>query len=190
MYERGLLSLAFHPDFKTNGKFYVFYTAPPRAGGPQPGVSWNNLTRISEFKVSASNSNLADLATERIILEADHPQLNHNGGNNCVGPDGYLYIGIGDGGAANDVAPGHVSDWYATNAGGNAQNVVANLMGKVLRIDINSGATYTIPSDNPYATHPTARKEIWAFGFRNPYRFSLTWEEIMVFILAMRDRPL
>src|SRR4030095_7466866 len=170
--ERGLLSLAFHPDFKTNGKFYVFYTAPPRAGGPQPGVSWNNLTRISEFKVSASNSNLADLATERIILEADHPQLNHNGGTIAFGPDGYLYIGIGDGGAANDVAPGHVSDWYATNAGGNAQNVVANLMGKVLRIDINSGATYTIPSDNPYATHPTARKEIWAFGFRNPYRFS------------------
>ena len=170
--ERGLLSLAFHPNFKTNGKFYVFYTAPPRAGGPQTGVNWNNLTRISEFKVSASNANVADLASERIILEADHPQLNHNGGTVAFGPDGYLYIAIGDGGAADDNAPGHVSDWYATNAGGNAQNVVANLMGKVLRIDVNSGSPYSIPADNPYATHATARKEIYAFGFRNPYRFS------------------
>jgi len=170
--ERGLLSLAFHPNFKTNGKFYVFYTAPPRPGGPQAGVNWNNLTRISEFKVSASNANAADLASERIILEADHPQLNHNGGTVAFGPDGFLYIAIGDGGAADDNAPGHVPDWYATNAGGNAQNVVANLMGKVLRIDVNSGSPYSIPTDNPYATHPTAKKEIYAFGFRNPYRFS------------------
>jgi glucose/arabinose dehydrogenase len=170
--ERGLLSLAFHPDFKTNGKFYVFYTAPPRAGGPQPGVSWNNLSRISEFKVSSSNTNAADLTSERIILEADHPQLNHNGGTVAFGPDGFLYISIGDGGGADDHAPGHVGDWYATNAGGNAQNVTANLMGKVLRIDVNNETTYSIPADNPYATSSNAKKEIFAFGFRNPYRFS------------------
>ena len=170
--ERGLLSLAFHPNFKTNGKFYVFYTAPPRPGGPAPGVNWNNLTRISEFKVSSSNLNQADLATERVLLEADHPQLNHNGGTVAFGPDGFLYISIGDGGAADDNAPGHVTDWYATNAGGNAQNVVANLMGKVLRIDVNSGTTYSIPADNPYASSTTAKKEIFAVGFRNPYRFS------------------
>jgi glucose/arabinose dehydrogenase len=170
--ERGLLSLAFHPNYKTNGKFYVFYTAPPRAGGPAPGVNWNNLTRISEFKVSSSDANQADLSSERIILEADHPQLNHNGGTVAFGPDGFLYVSIGDGGGADDNAPGHVSDWYATNAGGNAQNIVANLMGKVLRIDVNSGATYSIPADNPYANSTTAKKEIYAFGFRNPYRFS------------------
>jgi glucose/arabinose dehydrogenase len=170
--ERGLLSIAFHPNFKTNGKFYIFYTAPPRAGGPQPGVNWNSLTRISEFKVSSSNANVADLSSERILIEADHPQLNHNGGTIAFGPDGYLYISIGDGGAADDNAPGHVADWYTTNAGGNAQNVAANLMGKISRIDVNSGSPYAIPADNPYASSSTAKKEIYAFGFRNPYRFS------------------
>ena len=130
--ERGLLSMAFHPDYKTNGKFYVFYTAPPRAGGPEPGVPWNNLTRISEFKVSAADANLADMASERVILEADHPQSNHNGGTIDFGPDGFLYISIGDGGNKDDNAPGHVPDWYLVNAGGNAQNIWANLMGKIL----------------------------------------------------------
>ncbi|MBD0352606.1 MAG: PQQ-dependent sugar dehydrogenase [Flavisolibacter sp.] len=170
--ERGLLSLAFHPNFKTNGKFYVFYTAPPRAGGPQPGANWNNLTRISEFKVSSSNANIADLNTERVILEADHPQSNHNGGTVAFGPDGYLYVSIGDGGNKDDIGPGHLEDWYNTNAGGNAQNLWANLMGKILRIDVNSGASYSIPSDNPFATSSNFKKEIYAYGFRNPYRFS------------------
>ena len=166
--ERGLLGLAFHPSYKTNGKFYVFYTAPPRAGGPQAGSSWNNLTRISEFKVSAANVNQADLATERIILEDDHPQLNHNGGTIAFGPDGYLYISIGDGGAGDDNAPGHVSDWYPTNAGGNGQDIYHNLMGNILRIDINNGNPYAIPSDNPFVG-TAAKPEIFAFGFRNPY---------------------
>ena len=170
--ERGLLSLAFHPSFKTNGKFYVFYTAPPRAGGPAPGVNWNNLTRISEFKVSASNSNVADMSSERIILEADHPQSNHNGGTVAFGPDGFLYISIGDGGNKDDVGAGHMPDWYTVNEGGNAQNLWANLMGKVLRIDVNSGMPYSIPSGNPFATSPNFKKEIYAYGFRNPYRFS------------------
>ena len=170
--ERGLLSLAFHPQFKTNGKFYVFYTAPPRSGGPAPGVNWNNLTRISEFKISAANANLADMGSERIILEADHPQLNHNGGTVAFGYDGYLYISIGDGGNKDDVGNGHLSDWYTTNAGGNAQNLWGNLMGKVLRIDVNSGTPYSIPADNPFAGSPNFKKEIYAYGFRNPYRFS------------------
>ena len=169
--ERGLLGLAFHPSYKTNGRFYVFYTAPPRAGGPQPGVSWNNLTRISEFKVSATDVNQADLATERVILEDDHPQLNHNGGTLAFGPDGYLYISIGDGGAADDNAPGHVSDWYTVNAGGNGQDLYHNLMGNILRIDINNGNPYSIPADNPFVG-TAAKPEIFAFGFRNPYRFS------------------
>jgi glucose/arabinose dehydrogenase len=170
--ERGLLSMAFHPNFKTNGKFYVFYTAPPRAGGPSAGVNWNSLTRISEFKVSAANSNVADMSSEKVILEADHPQSNHNGGTVAFGPDGFLYISIGDGGNKDDVGAGHFSDWYTANIGGNAQNLWANLMGKVLRIDVNNGTPYSIPADNPFAGSPNFKKEIYAYGFRNPYRFS------------------
>lgn len=169
--ERGLLGLAFHPDFQTNRKFYVYYQRPPRAGGPTPTTSWNNLSRISEFTASASNANVADMASERIILEMDDPQSNHNGGTIAFGPDGYLYIAIGDGGSADDVAPGHVDDWYAPNAGGNGQDIEANLFGNVLRIDINSGTTYNIPADNPFVGR-AGKDEIWAYGFRNPFRFS------------------
>src|ERR1700750_1069502 len=92
--ERGLLGLAFHPQFKTNGKFYLFYTAPPRAGSPvpgAPGAKWDNLTRVSEFKVTPEDSNHADMSSERVLLEADHPYLNHNGGTLAFGPDGFLY---------------------------------------------------------------------------------------------------
>ncbi|MBS1663460.1 MAG: PQQ-dependent sugar dehydrogenase [Bacteroidetes bacterium] len=169
--ERGLLGLAFHPDFKTNGKFYLFYTAPPRAGGPQPGASWSSLTRISQF-TAAGGANTADPATEKVILEADHPQSNHNGGTIAFGPDGFLYISIGDGGNADDIGPGHVTDWYGTNAGGNGQDLYANLLGNILRIDVNSGSPYSIPADNPFVASSTAQKEIYAYGFRNPYRFS------------------
>lgn len=168
--ERGLLSIAFHPDFNNNGKFYAFYTAPPRMGGPSPGESWNNLTRISEFTVSA-DPNIADVGSERVVLEEDHPQLNHNGGTLAFGPDGYLYISIGDGGNKDDVGPGHVSDWYAENEGGNGQDISRNLMGNVLRIDINASTGYAIPPDNPFAG-TEAKGEVYAFGFRNPYRFS------------------
>lgn len=169
--ERGLLGLAFHPDYKNNGRFFVYYNAPPRAGGPAPGILWNNIDRIAEFNVSASNSNKADINTEKIILEVDDPQFNHNGGTLAFGPDGYLYISIGDGGAANDVAPGHVTDWYLPNAGGNGQDIEANLLGNILRIDINSGEPYGIPADNPFVGK-TGLDEIYAYGFRNPYRMS------------------
>jgi glucose/arabinose dehydrogenase len=172
--ERGLLGLAFHPDFKNNGKFYLFYTAPPHAGGPEPGASWNSLTRISEFKVAAGDVNHADVSSERVLLEADHPQLNHNGGTIAFGPDGFLYISIGDGGNKDDVGPGHVEDWYKVNKGGNGQDIEKNLMGNILRIDVNSTAVdnaYGIPSDNPFVAGP-GKGEVYAFGFRNPYRFS------------------
>jgi glucose/arabinose dehydrogenase len=169
--ERGLLGLAFHPQYRQNGRFFVYYNAPPRPGGPQPGSNWNNLSRIVEFKVS-SNPDLADINTERPILEIDDPQGNHNGGTLAFGPDdGYLYISIGDGGGANDVGPGHVEDWYPLNAGGNGQDVEANLFGNILRLDINRGATYESPSDNPFVGK-LGRDEIYAYGFRNPYRMS------------------
>jgi glucose/arabinose dehydrogenase len=167
--ERGLLGLAFHPEFENNGLFYIYYQLPPRAGGPATGVLWNNLSRISEFKVSG-DKNTANMNSERILLEWDDPQSNHNGGTLAFGPDKYLYISLGDGGAANDVAPGHVEDWYADNAGGNAQNVEANLFGKILRINVN-GSPYSIPADNPFVGKP-GKDEIYAYGFRNPFRFS------------------
>lgn len=168
--ERGLLGLAFHPDYESNGRFFIYYQLPPRAGGPETGEPWNNLSRISEFKVSASNPDLADPGSEKVILEWDDPQFNHNGGTIAFGPDGYLYIAIGDGGAADDVAPGHVEDWYAANAGGNGQDIEANLLGNILRIDINA-SPYSIPADNPFVNKP-GHDEIYAYGFRNPYRIS------------------
>jgi glucose/arabinose dehydrogenase len=169
--ERGLLGLAFHPQFATNRRFYIYYQLPPRAGGPAPNVAWNNLSRISEFQASAANKNVADMATEKILLEMDDPQGNHNGGTLAFGPDGFLYIAIGDGGSANDVAPGHVNDWYAANAGGNGQDIEANLFGNVLRIDVNAGTPYGIPADNPFV-NAAGKDEIYAYGFRNPFRMS------------------
>lgn len=170
--ERGLLGLAFHPQFATNHRFFIYYQRPPNAGGPTPSTNWNNLSRISEFRTTAGNDNAADMTTERIILEMDDPQSNHNGGTIAFGPDGYLYIAIGDGGAANDVAAGHVDDWYAPNAGGNGQDITANLFGDVLRLDVNNtGVPYTIPADNPFVG-TAGRDEIWAYGFRNPFRMS------------------
>jgi glucose/arabinose dehydrogenase len=169
--ERGLLGLAFHPQFATNRRFYIYYQRPPRAGGPTPTTTWNNLSRISEFQASAADGNITDMGTEKIILEMDDPQSNHNGGTLAFGPDGYLYIAIGDGGAANDVAAGHVDDWYAANAGGNGQDVEANLFGNILRIDINTGSPYGIPADNPFAG-TAGKDEIYAYGFRNPFRMS------------------
>lgn len=170
--ERGLLGLAFHPNFKSNGLFFVFYSAPPRSGGPQPGVSWDNTVRISEFKVMG-HADKADLSSERILLEINHPQSNHNGGTLAFGPDGFLYISIGDGGNKDDVGPGHVEDWYKINKGGNGQDVQQNLLGNILRINVNQSGklAYGIPSDNPFVNKP-GLDEIYAYGFRNPFRFS------------------
>ncbi|MDO6388518.1 PQQ-dependent sugar dehydrogenase [Pontibacter sp. BT731] len=169
--ERGLLGLAFHPQYATNGRLFVYYTAPPRSGGPVPDASWDNISRIAEYRTSHANPNQADRNTEIIILEEDQPQANHEGGTIAFGPDGYLYISIGDGGGANDVGPGHVEDWYPVNAGGNGQDIEANLLGNILRIDVNSGSPYSIPSDNPFVSKP-GLDEIYAYGFRNPFRFS------------------
>jgi len=169
--ERGLLGLAFHPNYRNNGRFFVYYQLPPRPGGPEEGVAWNNLSRIAEFRVSAGNPNQADPASEKVLLEWDDPQFNHNGGTLAFGPDGYLYISVGDGGAGNDVAPGHVQDWYEANPGGNGQDIDSNLLGSILRIDVNSGDPYSIPPDNPFVNGP-GLDEIYAYGFRNPYRMS------------------
>ena len=166
--ERGLLGLAFHPEYRHNGRFFVYYSAPLRAGAP---AGYNHTSRIAEYHVSA-DPNRADPASERTVLEVDKPQSNHNGGTIAFGPkDDYLYISIGDGGRANDVGLGHVEDWYATNAGGNGQDVTHNLLGNILRIDVDGARPYAIPRDNPFVGKP-GLDEIYAYGFRNPWRFS------------------
>jgi glucose/arabinose dehydrogenase len=162
--ERGLLGLAFHPGFATNGRFFVYYTAPPRVAG------FDNTSTVSEFHAGAG-ANVADAGSERIVLQVDHPQFNHEAGTLAFGPDHMLYISIGDGGNANDVGLGHVADWYAFNEGGNGQDVTHNLLGNILRLDVDGARPYAIPADNPFVGKP-GRDEIWAYGFRNPYRFS------------------
>jgi glucose/arabinose dehydrogenase len=158
--ERGLIGLAFHPDFEKNGRFYVYYSAPLRSGGP---AGWDCTNRLSEFRVSA-NPDRADLAGERILLEVDKPSPNHNGGQIRFGPDGYLYLPLGDGGGADDTGTGH------TPGIGNAQDQ-SRILGKVLRIDVDSrypGKEYGIPPDNPFVTDRGTPPEIYASGFRNP----------------------
>ncbi len=166
--ERGLLGLAFHPDFARNGRVFVFYSAPLRSGAPE---GWNCTNNLSEFLVSKDNQNMIDMNSEKVLLQIDKPQMNHNGGTIVFGPDGYLYLPLGDGGGANDVGMGHVS-------GGNAQNT-STLLGKILRIDVNvnvnmnkTGAAYGIPADNPFVNEKGFLPEIWAYGLRNPYRIS------------------
>src|ERR671919_810397 len=190
--ERGLLGLAFHPDYASNGRFFVYYSAPLREGGP---AGFNHTSHISEFTVSG-DPDRADPASERILLQVDEPQFNHNAGSLQFGPeDEYLYISFGDGGGANDVGLGHVADWYAENGGGNGQDVTQNLLGSILRIDVDSGSPYGIPPDNPFVGTP-GLDEVWAYGFRNPYRMSfdrggsrqlfvgdvgqLRWEEVSI----------
>ncbi|MGH7518802.1 MAG: PQQ-dependent sugar dehydrogenase [Gemmatimonadales bacterium] len=143
--EQGLLGLAFDPDYATNGRFVVNYTDP--AGD----------TRISAFRASA-DPDIADEASEALILGVDQPFVNHNGGQLAFGPDGYLYIGLGDGGDAGDPLE-------------NAQSLTT-LLGKLLRIDLDGGAPYAIPPDNPFSAVAAARSEIWSYGLRNPWRFS------------------
>jgi glucose/arabinose dehydrogenase len=168
--ERGLLGLAFHPEYATNGRFFVYYSAPLREEAPD---DWNHTSHISEFQVSESDPNVADPASEQVLLYVDQPQSNHNGGTVAFSPqDGYLYISLGDGGAGNDVGVGHVEDWYAPNAGGNGQDIQQNLLGSILRIDVNSGDPYGIPADNPFVGEMATFTEQYAYGFRNPYRFS------------------
>jgi len=145
--ERGLLSVAFHPDYASNGYFFVNY------------VNTSNNTVIARYTVSADDPNRADPDSAVLILEIAQPPFpNHKGGQLQFGPDGYLYIGTGDGGSAGD-------------PGNRAQNL-GELLGKMLRIDINGGEPYAIPPDNPFLEVPGAQPEIWAYGLRNPWRFS------------------
>jgi glucose/arabinose dehydrogenase len=164
--ERGLLGLAFHPDYKNNGKFYVAYSGRlPGDAGLDRVVWWSHTNYVAEYRVSKDNPNRADHASERILTAIDWPQFNHNGHWIGFGPDGYLYISTGDGGYANDWGIGH----HVTK--GNGQDL-ESLHGKILRIDVDKGAPYAIPPDNPFVGRRDARPEIYAYGFRNPWRCS------------------
>lgn len=175
--ERGLLGLAFHPEYASNGRFFVYYSAPPRLG------DHNHLSRVSEFQVSA-DPDVADPASEMMILEVDQPQFNHNAGALAFGPhDGMLYIAFGDGGGANDTGFGHVEDWYEVNEGGNGQAWEQNLLGSILRIDVDGGTPYAIPADNPFVG-TDGLDEIFAFGLRNPFRMSFDMGGSHDFIVA------
>lgn len=151
--ERGLLGLAFHPKYKENGRFFVFYSAMPF------DKSSNNQSVIAEYTVSADNPDKAN-SDGKILLTIDQPENNHNGGSLAFSADGYLYIGSGDGGGKGDK--------HGTY--GNAQNL-ENLLGKILRIDIDQGKPYGIPADNPFQGK-NQKPEIYAYGFRNPWRIS------------------
>lgn len=143
--EQGLLGLAFHPNYQQNGRFFVNYTHE------------DGSTVVSEFNVTA-DPNSADPNSEREILKIGQPYANHNGGMVAFGPDGYLYIGMGDGGSQNDPE--------------NRAQDLGDLLGKILRIDIDGAQPYGIPADNPFVGDDAARNEIWSLGWRNPWRFS------------------
>jgi glucose/arabinose dehydrogenase len=150
--ERGLLGIAFHPAYKTNRKFYVYYSAPSSVSGS------NHKSIVAEYKCSSTDKNSAE-TTEKILMQVEQPESNHNGGQLAFGPDGYLYIALGDGGGAGD----------EHGEKGNGQNL-NTLLGKILRIDVNANP-YKVPADNPFVGK-NAKPEIWAYGLRNPWRFS------------------
>lgn len=155
--ERGLLGLALHPEFERNKKLYVAYSAPLRENVP---TDWDHTMHISEFK---ADQNGVQLDSEKILLQIDQPYFNHNAGSMAFGADGFLYISVGDGGNANDTGRGRSSK-------GNGQDLTT-LLGKILRIDINSGDPYGIPKDNPLVGKK-GRPEIYAYGLRNAWRIS------------------
>jgi glucose/arabinose dehydrogenase len=143
--EQGLLSVAFHPNFEENGAFFVNYT--DKQGD----------TVIARYRVS-DNPDVADPASAKILLTISQPYANHNGGHILFGPDGYLYVGMGDGGAANDPE-------------NRAQNL-GSLLGKILRLDVDNADPYGVPLTNPFVGVADARPEIWSYGWRNPWRMA------------------
>jgi glucose/arabinose dehydrogenase len=150
--EEGLLGLAFDPDYQENGYFYVYYSAD----NPRRSV-------LSRFSLDQENTDVADPQSEVIVMEVAEPYSNHNGGQLAFGPDGYLYVGLGDGGSEGDPQ-------------GNGQNL-GTVLGSILRIDVSGlSGGYEIPADNPFVDTEGARAEIWAFGLRNPWRFSFDSE--------------
>jgi len=180
MNEEGFLGLAFHPKYKENGEFFVYYSLKPTPENP-------HVTVVSRFRVSPDDPDRGLAESEEVVLRIEHPYWNHKGGTIVFGPDGYLYIGLGDGGSGGDPH-------------GNGQNL-KTLLGSILRIDIDhkdQGLAYAIPKDNPFVGRGDgARGEIWCYGIRNVWRIAFdratgilwagdvgqdTWEEIDIIV--------
>lgn len=171
--ERGLLGFALHPDFATNGRVYVSYSAPLRAEAPG---GWNYTRRVSELTL-APGAEQINLDSERVLLTLDWPSRKHNGGALAFGPDGFLYIGVGDGGGAHGVGPEVI--WSAFDVPADQlywdrlSQDITSLYGAILRIDVDRGFPgYGIPETNPFVGKP-GRDEIFAWGIRNPYRLGI-----------------
>ena len=147
-WEQGLLSVAFHPDYRSNGRFFIYYVSNEDGAGV-----------LSEFRVSAADPNRADPSTERVMLRVPNELKGHYGGQLQFGPEGYLYLGIGDG--------------MIFGAARRQSQDLSIFPGKLLRLDVSDDSVpYTVPADNPFVGKDGARPEIWAYGFRNPWRFS------------------
>jgi len=172
--EQGLLGLAFHPD---GSRAYVRYSAPRRDGTPS---EYSHTFVLDELPVTDGGALAVD--EERTLLELPQPQGNHNAGDLAFGPEDYLYVAVGDGGGGGDDGLGHVEDWDDANAGGNGQDVTENLLGSVLRIDIDSrtdGNPYGVPEDNPLVG-TDGLDEQYAWGLRNPWRLSFDDDRLVV----------
>lgn len=171
--ERGLLGFALHPHYARNGRFFVTYSAPLRNDAPQ---NWNYTRRVSEFTARIGSVSPVDLSTERVLIAQDWPSRKHNGGGLAFGPDAMLYIGMGDSGASHGIGKAVIWQAFDVPAEGLLWDKVAqdkhSLYGKILRIDIDHGfPAYAIPDGNPFNASQ-GRPEIWAWGFRNPYRMA------------------
>lgn len=172
--ERGLLGLAFHPDYAANGRLYVHYSAPLRDGAPG---GWDHTARIAQFRVSDDDPNTVDPGSERILLHVDHPNPKTNGGALAFGPhDGLLYAAIGEGGGAHGIGE-VVYGALEVPERGNVWDALAQDLhtpyGKILRLDVDHGwPGYAVPERNPFVDDVSGLDEIWAWGFRNPYRMS------------------
>lgn len=185
--ERGLLGFALHPDFASNGRVYVSYSAPLRDGAPS---GWNHTRRISELTLDEGAETIG-LGTERVLIEMDWPSRKHNGGGLAFGPDGYLYIGLGDGGGAHGVGQETLYSAFEVKPSllywDRLAQDLTTLHGKILRIDVERGFPgYGIPPTNPLAGKP-GRDEIWAWGFRNPYRLGIDRQTGAVLVTAVAE---
>lgn len=190
--ERGLLGFALHPDFAKNGRVYVSYAAPLRQGAPQ---NWNYTRRISEFSTASGDLSKVLLESERILLELDWPSRKHNGGALAFGPDGFLYVGLGDGGVSHGV--GEKVQWEAFDVPATALSWdelaqdTQSLFGKILRLDVDRGFPgYAVPLDNPFVSGPQAglgKPEVWASGFRNPFRLAFDSADGSAYVTAVAE---